>query len=331
MRQNQGVRWIIQARGNVLGNALVKYPQKRLLMTPKSYLYLVLAVASLPTLPGCAIHRQAYFVSPFNGNNTEYHTLPTLADSTHSVVYSSLSFSSGSANDFGTDHFWSIHTSAYAAHQYGLFQFHYGLNLTLGDYTMGKWAVDTPAPGYYSSSANVDLPYAAQVNNYSGSHFFGGVGFQGGFNGVVPIGRAEWRFLGVETSLTQEFGNYLAVRRQMPDTIANLIIRDPLFATIGLNSEIVAYTREGEFGFRWGYGWALGSHYSNPGVYDNQSGTSLRYTYYNFSFHYTYRQLTAYLQLNEATKASGVLLGVNYRLWAGGKAHPSPEYYAAPR
>jgi hypothetical protein len=287
-------------------------------MTKKSYLYLVLAVANLPMLPGCTIPRQAYFVSPFNGNNTEYHTLPTHADSAHSAVYSSLSFSSGSANDFSTDHFWSMHTSIYAAHQYDLFQFHYGLSLSLGDYTMGKWAVDTTIPGYYSA-VSTDLPYAAQVDSYAGNHLFGGVGFQGGINGVIPIGKGEWRFLGVETSLTQEFGNYLAVRKQMPDTIANLINRNPLFATIGLNTELVAYSRQGEFGFRWGYGWALGSSYSNPGIYDNESGSSLHYTYFNFSFHYTYRHLTAFLQFNKATKASGELLGVNYRIWATGK------------
>ena len=290
--------------------AVVKYPEKQLLMTQKSFLYLVLVVTGLP---GCAIHRQAYYVSPFNGNSNEYHTLPKRNDSTHTALYSSLVFFTGNANDFGTDRFWSIHSSIYAAHQYDLIQFHYGLNLSLGSYTMGKWAVDTSRPSYYSPSSNVDLPYAAQVNSYSGNYFFGGVGFQGGINGVIPMGGAEWRFLGVETSLTQEFGNYLAVRKQMPDSIANLINRDPLFTTLGLNSELVVYERRDEWGVRMAFGWALGSAYSNPGIYDNESGKSLHYTYWNLSFHYTYRRLTGYLQLSQATKASAQVFGVNYR------------------
>src|SRR5277367_2470985 len=109
-------------------------------MTRKTCLYLLLAVAILPLLTGCVV-QQAYYVSPFNGNTNEYHTLPTQADG-HSAIYSSLSYSSGQTNDFGTDHYWSLHTSVYAAHQFGLLQFHYGANLGLGSYTMGKWAVD---------------------------------------------------------------------------------------------------------------------------------------------------------------------------------------------
>ena len=285
----------------------------------KSPLYLLLAVATLLILPGCAVHRQAYFVSPFNGNNNEYLTLPTVADSAHTAFYSSLSFGAGSANDFGTDQYRSAQGHIYAAHEFGLFQFHYGLNLSLGSYSMGKWNVDTSRPGYYNPSASINLPYAAQVNAYSGTHFFGGIGFQGGINAVIPARNAEWRFLGVETSLRREFGDYLAVRGKMPDSIATLINRDPLFATIGLNSEVVIYDRQGEWGFRMAFGWALGSAYTDPGIYDNASGRFLHFKYWNLSFHYTYRRLTGYFQLNEATKSSGGLFGLNYRLWASAR------------
>lgn len=301
-------------------------------MTQKSSLYLgaraLLAYAGLLMLPGCAIHRQAYFVSPFNGNNTEYHTLPTMIDSVHTALYSSLSISPGSANDFGTDHYLSGKASIYVAHQVGYFQFHYGLNLSLGNYSMGMWQVDT---SYYRRSSNTDLPHAAQVNSYSGDHFFGGIGFEGGVNLVVPMGGAEWRFLGVETSVTQEFGNYLAVRRQMPDSIANLINRDALFATIGLNTEVVIYERDGEWGWRVGFGWPLGSAYSSPGVFDNATGRFLHYKYFNFSFHYTHKRITGYGQLNLATKESGGVFGANYRLWGGGKKTANPEYMPASR
>jgi hypothetical protein len=279
-------------------------------------------------MSGCVI-RQAFFVSPFNGNNFEYHSIPKVGDSIHAAVYSSLSYSVGSANDFGTDYLWSLHTSVYAAHQYDHLQFHYGLGLTLGTYTMGTWRVDTGYGGY-SLTPNTALPGAAQVNTYSGPHYFGGVGFQGCFNGVTPIWRGEWRYLGLETSVTREFGNYLAVRKQMPDSIATLINRSPLFATVGLTSELIGHVRRGEFGFKWGFGWALGHSYSNPGIVDNGSGDALHYVYFNFTFHYTYRQFTSYLQYNDATKAKLIFLGVNYRLWAGDKRKDghAPEYWS---
>ncbi|HLX67124.1 MAG TPA: hypothetical protein VKR41_09015 [Puia sp.] len=283
-------------------------------MTIKRYLYLVLGTG-VATLPGCIV-RQAFFVSPFNGNNLEYHPIPKAGDSIHAAGYSSLSYSNGSANDFGTDYLWSLHLSVHAAHQYNHVQFHYGLGLTLGDYTMGRWRVDTGYRGY-SFTPNTALPTAAQLNSYSGRYSFGGVGFQGGINGVMPFSRGEWRYLGVETSVTREYGNYLAVRKQMPDSIATLINRNPTFATVGMTTEIVGHVRSGEFGFKWALGWALGHRYSNPGIVDNTNGDPLRYMYFNFTFHYTYRQLTSYLQFNDATKARLIFAGVNYRLWAG--------------
>jgi hypothetical protein len=269
-------------------------------MTKKSCLCFFLTVSSLPMLPGCK--NQAYFfVSPFNGNNLEYHPIPKVGDSIHTALYSSLTYSNGSANYSGNDYLWSLHSSVHAAHQYDNVQFHYGLGLTLGTYVMGRWQVDT-AP-------------AVQLNTYSGPHFFGGVGFQGGINGVMPFDRGEWRYLGVETSVTQEFGNYLAVRKQLPDSIVTLLDRSPLFATAGINTELVGHTRQGEFGFKWAFGFALGHSYSNPGVGDG-NGNPLRYKYFNFTFHYTYRRFTSYLQVNDATYANLVFLGIDYRLWA---------------
>jgi hypothetical protein len=300
-------------------------------MARKSDLYLLLAVAGLPILPGCAIHRQAYYVSPFNGNNNEYQPLPTQVDG-HSALYSSMAFSSGQTNDLGTDHYWSLNTSVCAAHQFGLLQFHYGANLSLGSYTMGKWYVDSVRRSIYGyNPPSDDLPYASQLNTRSGPHFFGGVGFLGGINGNLPFEVGEWRFLGVETSLAHEFGDYLAVRRQMPDSIATLINRNPLFATIGLNTELVLYGRHGEAGFRFAYGWALGPEYSNPGIHDNTTDKTLHFTYFNASFHYTYRQITGFVQVTDATKSSGIVLGINYRLWASAKpkrveAPDGPDY-----
>ena len=296
-------------------------------MPKKIYLYLVLGF-SPAILPGCVV-RQAFFVSPFNGNNLEYHPMPRAGDSIRAAVYSSLTYSNGSANDFGTDYLWSLHLSVHAAHQHDHIQFHYGLGLTFGDYTMGSWRVDS---GYgYSLTPNTALPTAAQLNSYSGRYSFGGVGFQGGINGVAPFRHGEWRYLGLETSVTQEFGNYLAVRKTIPNSIATLIIRSPTFATLGVTSEIVGYDGNTEFGFKWAFGWALGRPYSNPGVIDNKSGDELRYMYVNLTLHVTYRRFTTYFQYNNATKASVLFFGINYRLWANKrKNNGEPPAYWSP-
>jgi hypothetical protein len=78
---------------------------------------------------------------------------------------------------------------------------------------------------------------------------------------------------------------------------------------------LVGHTRQGEFGFKWALGYALGHLYSNPGV-DDGNGNPLRYKYFNFTFHYTYRRFTSYVQINSATYANTVFLGLDYRLWA---------------
>jgi hypothetical protein len=318
---------VVGAEATVLGRRLsntLEYPHFRLLMPKKIHLYFVLAFGAA-ILPGCVV-RQAFFVSPFNGNNLEYHPIPKAGDSVRTAIYSSLTYSNGSANDFGTDYLWSLHLSIHAAHQYDYVQFHYGLGLTLGDYTLGTWRVDS---GYTFSST---IPTAAQLDSYSGEYSFGGIGFQGGINGVALFRRGEWRYLGLETSVTHEFGNYLAVRKEMPDSIATLIIRSPTFATIGVTSEILGYDRNSEFGFKWALGWALGRQYSNTGVVDNKSGDQLRYMYVNLTLHYSYQRFTTYFQYNGATKASLIFLGINYRLWAGNrrKSGEPPPYWSPP-
>jgi hypothetical protein len=294
-------------------------PLEKLLMTKNGCFMLLAALALVSLITGCGRPpQQAYYVSPFNGNNTEYHALPRQGDSIHAALYGSMVFFKGTANNNNVDDFWGMHSSLYAAHQYTHVQFYYGASLTLGSYDMGHWPYSPSVPSIYTFN-NAYYANPDQLNLYAGSHSFGGVGFQGGINGVIPIGIGEWRLLGVETSITHEFGDYLSVRQQMPDSIATLINRNSLFATIGVNSELVAHVRDGEFGFKWTYGVALGHNYSNPGVFDNQTDATLHYYYFNFSFHYTYQRVTGFVQVMEATKASGGMVGIDYRLAPGAR------------
>ena len=285
------------------------------------------APAAALLISGCSTPKQAYYVSPFNGNNSEYHPIPKQGDSVHAAVYGNFSFFKGNANYSGIDDYWGMNSSVYAAHSYTNLQFYYGATLSLGSYDMGHWTGAQPTPGGYTSGN------PEQLNLLTGGHSFGGLGFQGGINAVIPIPIGEWRLLGVETSVMHEFGNYLSVRQHMPDSIATMVIRSATFATVGASSELVGHTREGEFGFRWSYGVALGNEYINPGVYDLSSGSTLHYTYFTFSFHYTYQRMTGFLMLNQATKSSGWQTGVNFQLWGAKRksGDAPPEYPGDPR
>ncbi|HLX66982.1 MAG TPA: hypothetical protein VKR41_08290 [Puia sp.] len=105
-------------------------------MTKYQCCLLLSLIAIINLIPGCNPLRQAYYVSPFNGNNTEYHTIPKQGDTLHSALYGSLSFFKATANTDGNDELWGMHFSLYAAHQYDFVQFYYGGSLSLGSYTL---------------------------------------------------------------------------------------------------------------------------------------------------------------------------------------------------
>lgn len=291
------------------------------LRSPLLLTFRPLILLALPGLlfmfPACTVvQQQAYYVSPFNGNTGNYQTIPMQSDSIRSSIYASVSLLTGSANTRGNDHFNAFHGSLSASHNLGIIEAYYGADLTLGSYFLGKW--DSSAPNLFSTGYSRPMDYSYLDQN-AGNHFFGGTGFNGGINLVIPFYKREWRILGVETSLRHEFGRYLQFRKQLPDSAATLDIRDNFFGTAGLTSEFIGQTPTGQFGFKWAYGWLLGSAYQNLDIYDNTSGHFLGYQYFNFTFHYTYTRYTGYVELNTATKATGFHLGFNYRLTRNGR------------
>jgi hypothetical protein len=263
-------------------------------------------------LPGCTVVRQqAYYVSPFNGNTGNYQTIPMQADTTRQAFYASAAFLTGSANTRGNDHFNALHTSLSRSQNLGILQACYGVDLTLGSYFTGIW--DSVG------GAGFGISYAPPQNNsllnrYAGNHFFGGAGFNGAMNLVIPFEKREWRIIGAEISLRHEFGNYLRFRKELPDSAATFDAKSSFFGAAGLTSEFIGQTRNGQLGFKWAYGWVLGSEYQNLQIYDNTTDHFLRYQYFNFTFHYTYTRYTAYLQISSAEKATTLHLGFDYRL-----------------
>ena len=263
-------------------------------------------------LPGCfhPLPQQAYLTSPLNGFTNDYHPLPLLKDSAHTALYVQGAFLVGGAGIKLKDQVTAFRGSFTAAHHGRFWQACYGADLTLGNYVINKWDTGTtvnylhPAPLYN----------ATILNSQAGGKFFGGAGFHGGANFAIPLGALEWRILGIETSLYREFGNYLAVRRKLPDTAASLIVRNPFYGTLGLNSGFVIRTLNGEFGFGMSAGQVLGYPYSDPKIYDNASDSYLHYWYFSLSTHVTYKRYTVYLQDNFAAKAFSLGIGLHYRL-----------------
>jgi hypothetical protein len=278
---------------------------------PYSLILLILPAWAL-FLPGCTVVRQqAYYVSPFNGNTGNYQTIPLQTDSIRQAFYAGASFLTGSANTRGKDHFNAFHTSISRSQNTGILQAYYGVDLTLGSYFMGRW--DSVPANFFAPSYAPPLNYSL-LNQYTGNHFFGGTGFNGGLNLVIPLEMREWRIIGVETSLRHEFGNYLRFRQKLPDSAATLDAKSSFFGAAGITSELIGKTRNGQFGVKCAYGWVLGSEYQNLQIYDNTTDRFLSYRYFNFTFHYTYTRYTGFVQLNTAAKATALHLGFNYRL-----------------
>jgi len=216
-------------------------------MSKNKFLFLLVGVL---LLSGC-IRRQAFYVSPYNGLNNSYHSIPLRSDSLKSAFYVNSAIFTGSANDYGHDDMFAFQTSLSAGHNFGYFQAYYGAGITLGNYRVNTF-------DSFGISRSVDYKI---INQYAGSKFFGTTGIEAGFNLVIPLGISEWRVLGIETSMQQEFGQYLQFRKQLPDSAATLVVRNSFLTTLGGYSEITAKTNHGSVGFKIAIGTLLGSAY----------------------------------------------------------------------
>jgi len=277
----------------------------------RSFAYHALsAVLAITLLSGCvaSLHQQSYYVSPFNGNPGGYHPLPLRSDSAHSALYARLDYFGGSANKQKNDRIRGVNGSIHFAHRFGGIQAYGGLNLSLGNYTVGTW--DTAGfllrylpPRHYE-----------QLNERAGHRSFGGLGFAGGIDHAFALGGGDELRVGGETSFYREYGQYLGFRAKLPDSITTLVVRDRFYGQAGFSVEIVGKIRDGDLGFRVARGWALGSGYNYLNVYDSLSAKLLEYGYYSIGFHLTQGRFAFYTQIDKGTMAVTGHLGIVYRL-----------------
>jgi hypothetical protein len=146
------------------------------------------------------------------------------------------------------------------------------------------------------------------INLNAGNHFFGGGSADVSIHIVLDYKNHEWRPIGLTASIQKEFGDFLDVRENIPDSAATLVVRKSFFATAGMYSEYVIKSGKSETGVKMGWGRVIAKPYR---LASNQEFTL---GYLNFTVHWTYRDFTVYIQANAATKSDNVFFGINYRL-----------------
>jgi hypothetical protein len=234
-----------------------------------------------------------------NGLTNAYTTIPMQSDSVRSAFYLDAALTEGSANFHGHDNVFSAQTRVSASHNFKNFQAFYGVGVGLGSYNFRPY---DDVNGNYSSTIKPQV-----LNQYTGKKFFGALAFNGGMDAVVSFRGAEWRVIGVEASLYNEFGDYLSVRKKIPDSAATFINRSKTFSTLGFYTEIVAKTKSGHIAVKFAGGFIPQSSYHNVPDIGN-------FGYFNFALAASIRKVCPYLQLDMAPRATSALIGINFRL-----------------
>lgn len=259
---------------------------------------------------GCA-YRQAYFLSPQNANSNPYHVIPMKTDSLPSAVFVNASFFNGWANDRGADHVFGFQGTLHRSHNFGIFQAYYGANLSLGSYQVADYY-------YYPGRYGYPDPYDTAIHILGSDDFFGSYGLSGGINIVTThqhrtkYRHSEWRILGIETSLQNEFGKYSQWRNKLPDTAANIIFNRHFSAYLGMYTEWLWTNRHNtEFGFKIAWGEDL-----EPGSsYRKFNAPSIMPLYcFSITYHVTKERFTWFMQPNFGTYATNFQIGFSYRL-----------------
>jgi hypothetical protein len=258
---------------------------------------------------GCIPVTRVYYLSPSNANSNPYHTIPFKKDSVKKASYISALFHAGTANDDG-DYEYAFRINFHRSHNFGDFQAYYGLNGTIGRYSIAEFKNYNYQyqGGFFPAYQVSDSGYLITQKDL----FFGSIGFNGGINLVLPFRKGEWRLLGLETSIQKEFGDYLNFRKNLPDTAATVIFRNSTTASIGIYTDIIGRTRRGtEFGYKMALGMVLNSAHD----YSRYNRADIfPVGYWSNTFHLTKGRITGFIQFNFGTFATNFQTGVNYGL-----------------
>jgi hypothetical protein len=269
-------------------------------------------------LQSCVITSQSYYLSPQNGNSNPYHTIPLVSDSIKGATYGSFVFTPGNANYNGRDYLSAYQTSIYRSNNFGRVQASYGANFNLGVYHVGefyniRYLYDPTIFGPISDP--VDTIYHIPATRST----FGSYGVSGAINYVIPFSKGEWRVLGAETSMQNEFGNYAGFRNNLPDTAATIIFRRRFTATVALYTDILWRDHHSnEWGFKFAFGEMMNpsSNYiiNKTSTYPDVAVYNIYLPYFSTTFHMSNGPYSGFMQLNLGTFATSFQIGASYRL-----------------
>lgn len=242
----------------------------------------------------------AYYQSPFQANTASYKAMPLYSDSIRSAVYASGAFITGGANSRYRDGLNAGVLNVYRSHTSQYLQAFYGFTGIAGNYHVEPYTGNV-------HNRNLDT---ADINRGAGGYFWGGWGISGGISAKVPFNKHEWR-LGSELSWQRESGKLLDLRKQLPDSAANLIERRKNYMTLSFGSDWVFHIYDGAIGYKIAYVMAL----SRLRGFDSEKNPFFRVPgYLSQTFHVTIRRITGYTQFNFGTYAMNFQFGLNYRL-----------------
>ncbi len=268
----------------------------------RSLLLPALALLMIFTCSSCI--ESSFFHSPVQGNTSAYHAVPLASDAIKSATYVNGALSIGSMNDGLRDIVYSGQAGIQRSNVVNNFRLSYGASLAAGAYHVNQYY------DYYSGYANALSP------GQTGSKFFGAYGLNGGISAAKRMGRrGEWRYIGIEGSLFNEFGSYYNFRKNLADSQAIEIDRKKYLGAAGITTELIFKGRsQNKFGIKFG----LGSYLRRLYYLDSQPGDHYRehddLIYFSNTYHFTFKKTTAYFQFNAATHAVHFQAGFNYRL-----------------
>jgi len=273
-------------------------------MNPSKPFFLILP-ASIFLLSSCI--QKAYYQSPVLSNAHAYHAMPVASDSVSSAFYASGALSFGGMNDRLRDNVMSFQGGLHQSHVIDNMRLYYGASASVGNYQV------KPYDYYYHDTYYVDT---ISINKNAGNKFFGTYGGYAGISASTPMGRlGEWRYIGIDGSFMNEFGDYYTFRKNLPDSAATTIDRKKYTGSLGISTEFIFKRRsQNKFGIKFAFGSYLRSLHYYQGYYSTYDHSQDNLLYFANTYHFTVKKATAYLQLNFATHATNVQFGFNYRL-----------------
>ncbi len=232
--------------------------------------------------------------------------MPVQSDSLKSATYADGAFTIGGLNDQWRDQVYSFQLDVHQAHVLDNVRIYYGASASLGSYNVKPY-------GYFN---NNQYTADSALNDRSGHKTFGAFGANAGISFTAPMGKkGEWRYVGLEGSLYNELGDYYSFRKNLPDSVADVIDKKKYFGSLGISTELVFKGRSNrKFGIKFAGGTYLRRLYYNFNYTGNQQAQYSDLIYFSNTYHFTSDKVTTYFQINIATQAGHFRVGMNYRL-----------------